>query len=422
MSAVHDRHQSPGVIVVILSPMAEPAAVLPFPQAPDGIELRHLRAFVAVAEELNFGRAAERLHVSQPALSRQIRGLEQLLGCELLRRSTLQVELTMAGEALLERASKVLADVDEAVTATLAVSGELLGRIARMWEPLEDVNVDEESLQATRDEYEALHAKFDPPPGSFVRPVVAGGVPSLIVSPDAESEVTVLYVHSGAYVMGSAYGHRAHAGAVAAAACTGVLVPDYRLAPEHPFPAAVEDIASAYRWMQARGVSPHDITLAGDSAGGGIALSFLQTLRREEAELPAAVVLMCPWLDLSLLDGPDQATPSAVLEAARRCAAAYLGGHPPDDPLVNPLLSDLKGMPPMLIQAATGDARLADAKGLVDRARAHAVEAQLDLYAVDAHAFQLFWSFLPEAADAIRLAGQFIQTHGVSGMAQASCD
>src|SRR5437763_5213009 len=156
MSAVHDRHQSPGVIVVILSPMAEPAAVLPFPQAPDGIELRHLRAFVAVAEELNFGRAAERLHVSQPALSRQIRGLEQLLGCELLRRSTLQVELTMAGEALLERASKVLADVDEAVTANLAVSRELLGRIARMWEPLEDVNVDEESLQATRDEYEAL--------------------------------------------------------------------------------------------------------------------------------------------------------------------------------------------------------------------------------------------------------------------------
>jgi monoterpene epsilon-lactone hydrolase len=104
--------------------------VLPFPQAPDGVELRHLRAFVAVAEELNFGRAAERLYVSQPALSRQIRGLEQLVGCELLRRSTHSVELTLAGEALLERSRRLLRDVDEAVAAALAVGGELLGRIA----------------------------------------------------------------------------------------------------------------------------------------------------------------------------------------------------------------------------------------------------------------------------------------------------
>ena len=98
--------------------MVEPGHVLPFPQAPDGIELRHLRAFVAVAEELNFGRAAERLFVSQPALSRQISGLEQLVHCELLRRSTHRVELTIAGEALLDRARKVLGHVDQAVSAT----------------------------------------------------------------------------------------------------------------------------------------------------------------------------------------------------------------------------------------------------------------------------------------------------------------
>ena len=95
--------------------MDERGHVLPFPQAPDGIELRHLRAFVAVAEELNFGRAAERLYVSQPALSRQIRGLEQLVGCELLRRSTHSVELTLAGEALLDRSRQLLRDVDQAV-------------------------------------------------------------------------------------------------------------------------------------------------------------------------------------------------------------------------------------------------------------------------------------------------------------------
>jgi epsilon-lactone hydrolase len=110
--------------------------LLPFPQAPDGIELRHLRAFVAVAEELNFGRAAERLYVSQPALSRQIRGLEQLVGCQLLKRSTHRVEITVAGEALVDRARKLLHDVDEALSATMAVGDEQLARIATLLDPI----------------------------------------------------------------------------------------------------------------------------------------------------------------------------------------------------------------------------------------------------------------------------------------------
>ncbi len=112
----------------------ENAEVVSLPQAPDAIELRHLRAFVAVADELNFGRAAARLYLSQPALSRQIRSLERLVGCDLLRRSTHRVELTLAGEALLDRARGLLRDVDEAVSATRSVGGELLARIARHWE------------------------------------------------------------------------------------------------------------------------------------------------------------------------------------------------------------------------------------------------------------------------------------------------
>ena len=104
--------------------------VLAFPQAPDGVEVRHLRAFVAVAEELNFSRAATRLYLSQPALSRQIRALERLMGCELLRRSTHRVELTVAGSALLDRARRLLADLDEAIAATQSVGGELANRMA----------------------------------------------------------------------------------------------------------------------------------------------------------------------------------------------------------------------------------------------------------------------------------------------------
>src|SRR5215218_10224522 len=110
--------------------------VLPLTPAPDGIELRHLRAFVAVAEELNFGRAATRLYLSQPALSRQIRALERLVGCELLRRSTHRVELTVAGNALLDRARRLLGDLDEAIAATQSVGGELANRMASLWAPM----------------------------------------------------------------------------------------------------------------------------------------------------------------------------------------------------------------------------------------------------------------------------------------------
>jgi acetyl esterase/lipase len=395
--------------------MQERGHVLPFPQAPDGIELRHLRAFVAVAEELNFGRAAERLYISQPALSRQIRGLEQLVGCELLRRSTHRVELTLAGEALLDRARKLLHDVDEAVSATLAVGGELLARVAKLLEPVSGLVARDHSLHEARAAFENLQAEFKAPAGTRVRPVTAGGVPSLIASGADQPPATVLYLHGGAYVVGSAFGYQPHAGALAAAARAGVLVPDYRLAPEHPFPAAVDDALSAYRWLLDQGVPAEDVTVVGDSAGGGLAMSLLLTLRRDGEPLPGGAVLFCPWLDLGLrhtslpAEVEPAIAPMATDDEASRCVDAYLNGHPVDDPILDPLAADLAGLPPMLIQAATGDLRLADAETLADRAQAQGVDARLELYPVQAHAFQLFWSFLPEAADAFEAAGKFIR-------------
>src|SRR6185503_2449554 len=126
--------------------MDEPQNVLALPQAPDAIELRHLRAFVAVADDLSFSRAAQRLFLSQPALSRQIRGLERLVGCDLLRRSTHGVELTLAGDALLDRARNLLHGVDDAVSATRAVGGELAGRLARIWEPVQHLTTTDADL------------------------------------------------------------------------------------------------------------------------------------------------------------------------------------------------------------------------------------------------------------------------------------
>src|SRR3954470_7092049 len=166
--------------------------VLAFPQAPDAIELRHLRAFVAVAEELNFGRAADRLYLSQSALSRQVRALEQLLGCDLLIRTSHSVELTIAGEALLDRARRLLDDVDEAVSATLSIGGELAGRLAQLWAPLFAVAGGDAGRRGKPNAFGASHAQFAPPPEVAITPVNAGGVPSFELAAKPGAAATIL--------------------------------------------------------------------------------------------------------------------------------------------------------------------------------------------------------------------------------------
>jgi epsilon-lactone hydrolase len=379
----------------------ENAEVVSLPQAPDAIELRHLRAFVAVAEELNFGRAAARLYLSQPALSRQIRSLERLVGCDLLRRSTHRVELTLAGEALLDRARNLLRDVDEAVSATRSVGGELLARIARHWESFAEVSLAD--LQELRIAFEGLHGQFEPPSAVSVRSVNAGGVPGLLLTLQPEEPATLLYLHGGGHVAGSAFGYRPLAGALAEQAGTGVVVPDYRLAPEHPFPAGVRDAVRAYRWMLDRGAAR--VIVAGDSSGCSLVLSFLLSLKQQGLPMPGGAILFCPWVDLTAI-GRDR--PPHELDDFRRAAVGlYLGGHPADDPLVNPLAADLSGLPPMLVQAATGDPLLDEARELTDHAQDCGVDARFELFPVDTHDFHIFWSFLPEAAQAVAQAGRF---------------
>ena len=385
--------------------------VIPFPQAPDGVEIRHLRAFVAVAEELNFGRAAARLYLSQPALSRQIRTLERLLGCELLRRSTHRVELTVAGSALVDRARGLLADHDQAIATTQSVGGELANRMATMWAPVLDVVSAGRDIEDMRTAYEAFLAQSPVPDGIAVRPALAGGVSSLVLTPaEGDQGTGILYLHGGGFTIGSAYGYRPLAGALVAAAGVGALVVDFRLAPEHPFPAAVEDALSAYRWLaDQRGADR--IVLAGDSAGAGLACSLMLALREQGQPLPAGAAFLCPGVDASgatILRAALDPDPVQV-EQLQRAANAYLSGHPADDPTVNAHVADLSGFPPLLIQAATGDLIRPDAEAFAERAKAHGVEVRLELYPADTHVFHVFWPFLPEAADALQSAGAFIR-------------
>jgi acetyl esterase/lipase len=274
-----------------------------------------------------------------------------------------------------------------------------------------DIATADADLQQMRAAYEAMHAQFSPPPEIAVQPVNAGGVPSLLLGSQPEQSATLLHLHGGGYVLGSAFGYRPLAGALAAAAETTVLLPEYRLAPEHPFPAAVEDSVRAYQWILDSGAEPGQVTVSGDSAGGGLVLSLLLTLREQGLPLPGGAILLCPGVDLSGGTILDRVTSTVDIETARqqleRCAAAYLAGHPIDDPIVSPLKADLTGLPPMLVQAATGDLAVEDAHQITNRARSHGVDVRLELFPVETHVFQLFWAFLPEAADALRQAGEF---------------
>jgi monoterpene epsilon-lactone hydrolase len=386
--------------------------VLALPQAPDAIELRHLRAFIAVAEDLSFSRAAQRLFISQPALSRQIRGLERLVGCDLFRRSTQRVELTLAGEALLARARTLLADLDNAISVTRSVGGELAGRMALLWEPWARASAGDADLDAIRAALEELHGRFTPPPDVTIAPVIAGGVPALRITPERPSAATVLYLHGGGHVAGSAFGYRHLAGAIATAAQMPALVIDYRLAPEHPYPAALQDAVNAYLWLRDTGADASKIVVAGESSAGSLVMSLLLALRERDLPLPAGAVLMCPWIDLTgRTQQPPQESPLIFSpETSQRLARAYLAGQPADDPLLNPLQTHLGGLPPLLIHAASGDAVLPEARLLARHATQCGVEASVTVYPVPTHAFHIFWSFLPEARNAIDEIGRFART------------
>lgn len=167
----------------------------------------------------------------------------------------------------------------------------------------------------------------------------------------------------------------------------------------------------AYQWLIGQGIAPEHVTIAADSAGCGLMLSMLLTLKQKRAPLPGAAVLFCPWVTLAPRpDGPSSETPATpvAIDGAFRCAAAYLAGHPHDDPVVDPVSADLAGF----CRACSSKLPLAMLSLPMPRrsrpTQSHGVDVRLELFPVDAHAFQLFWSFLPEAADAIEAAGVFI--------------
>ena len=266
-----------------------------------------------------------------------------------------------------------------------------------------------------RAQYERAEKVFPTPPDVKVERVSAPAAPAeWLRPPSATPGRVVLYLHGGGYVIGSPRSHRHLAAAIAGAAGASALLLDYRLAPEHPFPAAVEDATSAYRWLLDQAIAPERIVIAGDSAGGGLTVATLLALREARVPLPVGGVCISPWVDLTC-SGASYATKAAADPIVRRAgveemARAYLGATPPRTPLASPLFADLRGLPPLLIHVGSDEVLLDDAVQLAERARTAGVDATLDIYDRMIHVWHWFLPMLDEAQTAVEAIGRFVRS------------
>ena len=243
-----------------------------------------------------------------------------------------------------------------------------------------------------------------------------GGVPGeWVEAPNVRQDRALLYLHGGGYVSGSPASHRGLTGELSRAARMRVLAVDYRLAPEHPFPAGLDDAVAAYRWLLAQGLTPAQIVIGGDSAGGGLTVATLLSLRERGLPQPAAAVCLSPWVDLETA-GETMRTHAHLDPMLQPIGFPILARHyigeagDPRHPLVSPIHADLSGLAPLLVQVGTREVLLDDARRLVERTVAAGGRAELEVWDHMVHVFQIF-GFLPEARRAVARLGAFIRQH-----------
>jgi monoterpene epsilon-lactone hydrolase len=243
-----------------------------------------------------------------------------------------------------------------------------------------------------------------------------GGVPTAEITVDGiEPRHVVLYFHGGVYVMGDAFLAADLASQVGRRTDAKVISVDYRLAPEHPYPAAVDDALAAYEALLQDGVAPADIVFAGESAGGGLVIATLVNARDHGLPLPAAAFLMSPYVDLTLA-GTTMETRAAVdpllsRELLEPRVTDYIAGHDAALGLISPLFADLSGLPPLIIQAGTHEVLLDDAVRLAGRAVTADIRVTLDITPGAPHVFQAYHPMLDEATAALDTAGQLLSAH-----------
>jgi epsilon-lactone hydrolase len=252
--------------------------------------------------------------------------------------------------------------------------------------------------------------------GLRVEPVAQDGVAGewQALRGSASPEI-VFYLHGGGYVSCSPITHRPITGALVRLSRRRLFSLSYRLAPEHPYPAALDDALAAYRWLLASGIAPGAIAVAGDSAGGGLALSLLLRARADGLPLPACAVLFSPWTDLAVTGRSQSANegrdPMFFRLNMDEFASAYLGSASPLDPLISPLYGDLAGLPPLLLQVGSTELLLDDARRVHEKVQAAGGTSRLQVFDELCHCWQMADGFVPEARVALHQAVEFMNAY-----------
>lgn len=267
--------------------------------------------------------------------------------------------------------------------------------------------------------YEVLGSMIPSADGVTVEAGEVGGVPGDWISPIGPAATdagrTILYLHGGGYSIGSALSHRGMLTHLAKAARARLFTVDYRLAPEHAHPAAVDDAVAAYRGLLDGGTDPARLAVAGDSAGGGLALALLLRLRDDGTALPATVTPISPWVDLTQsgasIESLGDADPIVTSDALDLWSSNYLAGADARTPTASPLFGDLTGLPPMLVQVGDQEVLLDDSRRLVERAEAAGVKTELVVAPGMVHVWHFFGDLTPESVEAIGHTADWIVAH-----------
>ncbi len=272
-----------------------------------------------------------------------------------------------------------------------------------------------QSIEAWRriDDFMIKHQRL--PKGTEVQEVHIGSISAdWVRAPNSKADRAVLYLHGGGGFMCSPATHREHAAHLSASTHAAFLLPEYRLAPEHPFPAALEDAVTSYRWLLDQGYTPDCLAIGGDSAGGGIALQTLIALRDEGSPLPAAAFFLSPVTDWVRLDGESMTTRAAVdvcitPEMHRWTSPFYVGDNDPETPLLSPVHADLSGLPPLLIHVGDDEILLSDSTRLAENAEKADVVVELEVWPGMWHDFTMSSGILPEGQHSAEEIGGFIE-------------
>lgn len=265
-----------------------------------------------------------------------------------------------------------------------------------------------------REKYNLVLARHPTPDGLSINEVDMGGIPATMVTPDdAEEGRILLYIHGGGYIAGSPSAYHGLAGHYAKLLKAVVYMPDYRLAPEHPFPAAIEDTLASYKWLIERGHDPKSIAFSGDSAGGAMVVSVMVAARNAGLALPAAGVAISPWANLEH-SGSSMATregidPTVSLAGLDLMAKAFLNGALKNNPDASPVFADVRGLPPVMVQIGESEVMLSDAMRLAQHLAENRVRVSLEVWPGMFHVWHMFAAVLPEGMQALESAAIFLK-------------